>query len=171
MSGLIILGGSGFLAGTLNYREKHACKTRPVGSFHAFFNFMKYLSFPLSFGCLFLVFTLSGCAKFDGAYQGVVKNQSYDVTADLFLSLRETNGVVSGSMTIGAPLHGGGAVSGWKRAADVEFTTSDGAGGRISWIGKISGKRIEGHYVVEPSGVTVLLAGGEKQQGIWAVSQ
>lgn len=114
---------------------------------------------------------LTACAKVDGTYHGALKNQSYDVTADLFLSLKENNGIVTGNMTIGAPLHGGEQIMGRRDGGNIEFATSDGVGGRIAWIGTIKGKRIEGFYVVEPAGLNALMNGGEKQQGIWAVSR
>lgn len=68
---------------------------------------------------------VSGCSKVDGSYQGLVRNQSYDMTADLFLNLREENGIVTGNMTIGAPLYGGGAVMGQRNGSDLQLTTHD----------------------------------------------
>lgn len=120
-------------------------------------------------GCCCLLF--SGCNKADGSYRGLVQNQSHGVRADLFLTLRDSSGIVTGNMTIGAPLYGGGAVMGRRDGSDIQFTTGDGAGGTITWIGEVSGRRIEGHYVVQPSGFNVLLNGGEKQQGVWSVQR
>ncbi len=88
---------------------------------------------------------LAGCGKVQGAYQGVV----------------------TGSVTIGAPLHGGGPLSGRRDGKTIEFTTSDGAGGRIVWIGKVEGDTLEGQYVVEPTSFFV----PGKQQGEWSVTK
>lgn len=116
-------------------------------------------------------FLLVACAKVDGSYHGALKNQSYDITADLFISLKESDGIVTGRMTIGAPLHGGGQIMGRRSGENIEFATGDSAGGRIAWIGTIKGRKIEGIYVVEPAGLNVLINGQDKQQGIWAVSR
>lgn len=115
---------------------------------------------------------LSGCGPHaEGSYRGAVLNQSHGVSADLFITLSEHNGVVVGNMTIGAPLYGGGAVAGSRAGKQLQFVTSDSSGGRISWYGTISGSRIEGQYVVEPSGLNMLMTGVEKQQGVWSVTR
>lgn len=113
---------------------------------------------------------LTACApKVKGSYQGVVRNQSHSIDADLFLTLNEGAGFVSGTMTIGAPLSGGGTLSGSLQGKRIQFTTSDGAGGRIVWIGEVSGRSIKGSYVVEPGTMSTLFVGAQKEQGLWAV--
>lgn len=129
-------------------------------------------SFFLALSILALALILSGCGpRAEGSYQGAVLNQNHAVSADLFLTLNERNEAIAGSMTIGAPLYGGGTVFGRRDGKKLQFVTSDSNGGRISWYGTISGKRIDGQYVVEPSGLNTFLTGTEKQQGIWSVTR
>lgn len=129
-------------------------------------------SFLLAVSAALLVLIFSGCSpRAEGSYRGAVLNQSHGISADLFITLNERSEAIMGSMTIGAPLYGGGTVSGRREGKNIQFVTSDSNGGRISWYGKISGKRIEGQYVVEPSGLNMFLTGTEKQQGIWSVTR
>ena len=115
---------------------------------------------------------LSGCGpKAEGSYAGGVRNQSYGVEASLFLKLQDRDGLITGTMTIGAPLFGGGDVFGRRDGKNIQFTTSDASGGRIVWIGQVNGAQIDGDYVVEPNGMAQVLVGADKQQGIWAVKR
>jgi hypothetical protein len=130
------------------------------------------VKFARIFSVLWLapVLLLTACApKVKGSYQGVVRNQSYGIDADVFLTLHEGAGFVSGTMTIGAPLSGGGTVSGTLQGKRIQFTTSDGAGGRIIWIGEVSGRTMKGSYIVEPGAMSTLFAGAQKEQGLWVV--
>ncbi len=119
---------------------------------------------------LTLLILATGCSpKLTGSYQGAVLNQSYNINADLFITFQEVNGLVTGSMTIGAPLYGGGPISGRRDGSDLQFTTGDGNGGSIVWIGRVGSQRVEGTYIVEPSTLSTVVAGAEKQQGVWSV--
>lgn len=118
------------------------------------------------------VFVLTACApNVKGSYRGVVRNLSHGIDADLFITLDEKAGMLTGTMTIGEQLGGGGYISGSLKGKHLQFTTSDGSGGRIVWIGEVSGGTIKGDYVVEPGAMTTLLVGAQKEQGVWAVKR
>jgi len=128
--------------------------------------------FALIISAAFIALVLTGCRpSVEGTYKGGVLNQSHGVSADLYITLTEYNETLSGNMTIGAPLNGGGSVSGRRDGKQIQFVTSDSNGGRISWYGEVSGRQIEGQYVVEPGGLGAFLAGAEKQQGVWRVKR
>ena len=119
-----------------------------------------------------LAVLFTGCGrKLEGTYRGAVKNETHNISADLFMTLNERGDMIAGSMTIGAPLYGDGSVTGRRDGNDFQFTTSDGFGGRITWYGIIEGSQIGGQYVVEPGMMNTLFAGTEKQGGIWVAKR
>jgi hypothetical protein len=79
--------------------------------------------------------------------------------------------MLTGSLTIGPPLDGGGKLLWASRdGKKIKFTTKT-TGGKIVWFGEIDGKDIGGEYFVEPEGGLGGLLGHqvEKQQGRWLV--
>jgi len=118
-----------------------------------------------------LVTTGCGPQKIDGNYSGLLRNDSYGIEADVFISLSERDGFVSGTMTIGAPLNGGGSFRGKRDGNFVQFTTNDGAIGQITWIGEVDRRTLGGTYVANPGDIMTIFGGAQKQQGRWFVER
>ncbi len=114
--------------------------------------------------CLCILLIMSGCTRDPkGVYEGTVVNDSYGQEASLNIFFdKNTSWGLTGTVTIGPPLHGGGRLNAKRDGKNIRFTTSDSFLGRIVWMGEIEGKMISGTYVVEG-----LLS--EKQGGRWVV--
>ena len=98
-----------------------------------------------------------------GGYSGTCTNQTFGITARLYLVMHEDGGKVSGQLDISSELSGGGPISGTMEGDQVAFTTV-WEFGEITWLGRVKGKTIRGTYRAEgPDGST--------QKGIWSASR
>ena len=98
-----------------------------------------------------------------GGYSGTCTNQTFGITARMYLVMHEEAGAVSGQLDISSELGGGGPITGTMEGDQVTFTTV-WEFGEITWLGRVKGKTIRGTYRVEvPEGFT--------QNGIWSASK
>ena len=84
--------------------------------------------------------TISG-----GGHMGTCTNQTFGITARLYLVLHEQAGSVSGSLELSEGLVGGGPITGTLEGDQLIFTTSTSYC-EITWFGRIEGKTIKGTY-------------------------
>ena len=100
--------------------------------------------------------------KFAG-YAGTCTNQTYGITARMYLAIHEQDGTVSGNLDLFDELGGGGPIIGSIEGDQVTFTIN-GEFGEINWAGSIDGETIHGTYRVQA-------ADGSTENGIWSVSK
>lgn len=89
-----------------------------------------------------------------GGWEGSCRNDTYGGEGSLSLVLKESNGSIRGTLTIGGgELVGSGEIRGVISGRDISFT-SPGDGQlttNITWTGTIEGNSISGTYKVEPT--------------------
>ncbi len=87
-----------------------------------------------------------------GNYTGTVHNATAAVSANFAITLEDSNGALSGSMTVKPPLYGSGPLQGSTNGAAVVFTVTSSTG-KIVFTGSRSKRSITGSYTVtQPSG-------------------
>src|SRR3989441_9321275 len=83
-----------------------------------------------------------------GQFGGIVHNQSANLSAEFWIIVNETHGVLSGCMGVRQPLFGSGPLSGFVAGPDVSFIVTS-AIGTITFVGVREKGAINGTYTVE----------------------
>jgi len=106
-----------------------------------------------------------------GAYAGTVFNQTFNQTGALRLILEESEGKVTGKITITGGLGGSGSVEGQFAEDRVTFISTEGSTGTlITWEGVFDGDRLSGTYVVSlPLALKMQRPDLPDEEGTWEV--
>jgi serine protease Do len=84
----------------------------------------------------------------NGVFNGVVHNQTGDVSAQFGIVVSEEQGILTGCMGVRQPLFGSGALDGFVLDSDITFVVSS-AIGKITFQGKKRNAAVNGTYTVE----------------------
>ena len=114
----------------------------------------------------------SSATRHSGTYEGTCHNYTVNADAKLLITLISArDGVVSGNIAITGELEGSSPITGLIEGDVITFTSKDAtASYTITWRGRISGKKIEGTYVVSERLLEKQL-GAVDQEGKWSVSK
>ena len=115
---------------------------------------------PLMLGC-------AGSSR-SGTYRGTCDNQTVWKSADLIIVLIvHDDAQVTGTINITGDLVGSGEIKGVVDGNQVSFTSMGRQSEIITWVGRFSGSKISGSYVVDAPRWHKT---GD-QKGIWSVSK
>jgi curved DNA-binding protein CbpA len=82
-------------------------------------------------------------------FEGIIRNQSANVSGDFRATLLEEDRDISGCMAVEQPLSGSGRLSGRYEGDSFEYAVSSAAG-RATFTGKRNSDKMEGTYLFKP---------------------